>query len=68
MIDQYLFTKNSLDLDMIIRTSGEIRLSDFLLWQSTHTLIYIVDVLWPEFNENQLYWTILKYQQDKTCT
>jgi short-chain Z-isoprenyl diphosphate synthase len=48
-IDNYLYTVGLPDLDLIIRTSGEIRLSGFLLWQSAHSEFYFSDVNWPEF-------------------
>ena len=57
----FLDTKNIKDPDLLIRTSGEFRLSNFLLWQLAYSEIYITDVLWPEFNENELYKAILNY-------
>jgi len=52
--------------DIIIRTSGEIRLSDFLLWQSAYSCLYFCDVLWPEFSLYDLYKIIIQYQK-KLC-
>lgn len=56
-----LDTVNIKDPDLLIRTSGEIRLSNFLLWQLAYSEIYITDVLWPEFNKEELYKAILSY-------
>ena len=50
-IDQYLYTADLPDPDLIIRTSGEIRLSGFLLWQSARSEFYFTDVNWPEFRK-----------------
>lgn len=62
-LERCLLTYGSADLDMIIRTSGEIRLSDFMLWQSSASCVVITDVLWPEFSPNHLYAAILYYQE-----
>lgn len=51
---QYLDTKDIPDPDLLIRTSGEQRLSNFLLWQSAYTEFYFTDVLWPDFDEKEL--------------
>ena len=51
------------DPDMVIRTSGEMRLSNFLLWQSAYAELYITDVLWPDFGKEQLRRAFLEYQQ-----
>ncbi|MHB8128080.1 MAG: isoprenyl transferase [Mobilitalea sp.] len=51
---QYLDTKGIPDPDLLIRTSGEQRLSNFLLWQLAYTEFYFTDVLWPDFNKNEL--------------
>lgn len=52
--EQYLDTKGIPDPDLLIRTSGEQRLSNFLLWQLAYTEFYFTDVLWPDFNEKEL--------------
>ncbi|HWT74199.1 MAG TPA: isoprenyl transferase [Mobilitalea sp.] len=52
--EQYLDTKGIPDPDLLIRTSGEQRLSNFLLWQSAYTEFYFTDILWPDFNEKEL--------------
>lgn len=60
---QYLWTKNQPDPDLIIRTSGEMRLSNFLLWQSAYSEIYVVDTLWPDFTKAEFIKALLNYQQ-----
>lgn len=58
-----LYTKGLPDPDLLIRTSGEMRISNFLLWQLAYTEIYITDVLWPDFDENEFYKAIIEYQK-----
>jgi undecaprenyl diphosphate synthase len=58
----YLYTAGITDPELLIRTSGELRLSNFLLWQLAYTEIYVTDVLWPDFRKPQLYEAILAYQ------
>ena len=53
-IGSYLDTADMPDPDLLIRTSGELRLSNFLLWQLAYTEIYVTDVLWPDFNKEEL--------------
>jgi undecaprenyl diphosphate synthase len=60
--ENYLFTKDIPDPELLIRTSGEYRISNFLLWQTAYTEFYFTDVLWPEFRENDLYRAIIDYQ------
>ena len=52
--EQYLDTKGIPDPDLMIRTSGELRLSNYLLWQLAYTEFYFTDVLWPDFNKKEL--------------
>lgn len=54
MLSGLLYTAGAPDADLIIRTSGEQRLSNFLLWQSAYAEFYFTDVLWPDFNEKEL--------------
>ena len=54
LIESYLDTANIPDPDLLIRTSGEQRLSNYLLWQLAYTEFYFTDVLWPEFNKDEL--------------
>ncbi|MDR2041839.1 MAG: isoprenyl transferase [Tannerella sp.] len=59
----YLTTKDIPDPDLLIRTGGEHRISNFLLWQLSYAELYFSDVYWPDFRENELYEAILYYQQ-----
>lgn len=61
VFSNYLYTKNIPDPDLIIRTSGEFRTSNFLLWQSAYSEYYITDVLWPDFTKNDLIKAIESY-------
>ena len=58
-----LYTAGLPDPDLLIRTSGELRLSNFLLWQIAYTELFITPLLWPEFDRQQLYEAILDYQK-----
>lgn len=62
LISNCLYTHASPNPDILIRTSGEVRLSDFLLWQTSYTQICFTDVLWPEFSIWDLMKLIFKYQ------
>jgi undecaprenyl diphosphate synthase len=62
LISNYLFTDGDHDPDLIIRTSGEKRLSNFLLWQSAYSKLVFADVMWPDFNKEQLKAAIIEYQ------
>lgn len=62
-ISNYLSTKNVPDPDLLIRTSGEFRISNFLLWQLAYSEIFISPCFWPEFRRNELYKAIANYQQ-----
>lgn len=59
----YLYTADLPDPDLLIRTSGEFRLSNFLLWQMAYTEFYFTDVLWPDFNRDDLQEAIVSYQK-----
>jgi undecaprenyl diphosphate synthase len=59
----YLYTAGLPDPDLLIRTGGEYRISNFLLWQSAYTEFYCTDVLWPDFNRDELYKAIAEYQR-----
>jgi len=59
---KYLYTTGIPDPDLIIRPSGEMRLSNFLLWQSAYSELYFTDILWPDFNEHELDRAIIAYQ------
>ncbi|TAH72806.1 MAG: isoprenyl transferase [Anaerolineaceae bacterium] len=60
---QYLDTKDIPDPDLMIRTSGEYRLSNFLLWQQAYTEFYFTDVLWPDFNKEELLKAVEYYSE-----
>lgn len=59
---RYLNTQSQPDPELLIRTSGEQRLSNFLLWQMAYTELYFTDVLWPDFRKDNLYEAIIDYQ------
>jgi undecaprenyl diphosphate synthase len=59
---QRLFTNDCPDPDLLIRTSGEQRLSNFLLWQVAYAELYISSVLWPDFGRRELFEAILDFQ------
>jgi undecaprenyl diphosphate synthase len=59
---KYLFSKGVPDPDLVIRPSGELRLSNFLLWQSAYAEFYFTDVLWPDFSKEELHRAIAAYQ------
>jgi len=63
LIAQHLYTRNLPELDLVIRTSGEMRLSNFLLWQVAYAEIYVTDTLWPEFRGVHLLEAIAEYQK-----
>ena len=63
MISDYLDTRGIPDPDLLIRTSGEERLSNFLLWQLAYTEFYFTDVLWPDFNKKELIKAVEKYNE-----
>lgn len=67
-IDEYLFqqhltTHNMPDPELIIRTSGEHRMSNFLLWQAAYSELYFTPIFWPEFSKEEFYKAIISYQQ-----
>ncbi len=63
IINQHLYTHNLPDVDLVIRTSGEHRISNFLLWQIAYAEFYFTEVLWPDFREEHLYEAIISYQK-----
>lgn len=63
IINEHLYTQNLPDVDLLIRTSGEHRISNFLLWQIAYAELYFTDVLWPDFKEHHLYEAIISYQK-----
>ncbi|KAI4890761.1 hypothetical protein NFI96_014113, partial [Prochilodus magdalenae] len=64
LLNECLYTSSSPNPDLLIRTSGEVRLSDFLLWQTSHSCLVFQSILWPEYSFWNLCEAILKYQQN----
>lgn len=62
IINEHLYTHNMPDVDLLIRTSGEQRISNFMLWQIAYAELYFTEVLWPDFSEDDLYQALLSYQ------
>ena len=62
IINQHLYTQNLPDVDLLIRTSGVHRISNFLLWQIAYAELYFTDVLWPDFSKEHLYEALINYQ------
>jgi len=62
-IEQELYTRNLPELDLLVRTSGELRISNFLLWQIAYSEIYVTDTFWPDFRRIHLLQAIMDYQQ-----
>ncbi|WP_126426439.1 isoprenyl transferase [Brevibacillus marinus] len=62
MLTQHLYTRDFPDPDLLIRTSGEIRLSNFMLWQLAYTELWFTDVLWPDFTKELFFEAIAEYQ------
>ncbi|HIK45420.1 MAG TPA: isoprenyl transferase [Leptolyngbyaceae cyanobacterium M65_K2018_010] len=63
LFSQHLYTADSHDPDLLIRTSGEMRISNFLLWQLAYAEIYVTDTLWPDFDTSEFHHALLAYQQ-----
>lgn len=59
----HLYTQEIPDPELLIRTSGEIRISDFLLWQIAYAELYFTNTMWPDFNKDELYKAILEFQK-----
>jgi undecaprenyl diphosphate synthase len=63
LFEQHLYTVGLSDPDLLIRTSGEMRLSNFLLWQMAYAEIYVTDTLWPDFDRAEFHQALCAYQQ-----
>lgn len=63
VINQHLMTSDLPPLDLMIRTSGELRISNYLLWQLAYAELYFTSIAWPDFKEEQLYEALLDYQK-----
>ena len=63
LFEQHLYTKGLHHPDLLIRSSGEMRLSNFLLWQMAYAEIYVTDTLWPDFDRGEFHQALLNYQK-----
>jgi undecaprenyl diphosphate synthase len=63
MVSQHLYTRDLPDPDLLIRTSGEMRLSNFLLWQLAYAEIWVTETLWPDFTQEDLFQAVLDFQK-----
>lgn len=63
IINEHLYTRNLPDVDILIRTSGEQRISNFLLWQIAYAELYFTETLWPDFTKQHLHEAIIEYQK-----
>ena len=63
MVADHLYTRNQADPDLLIRTSGEMRISNFLLWQLAYAEIFVTDTLWPDFSRDEFFDIIRQFQQ-----
>jgi undecaprenyl diphosphate synthase len=63
IINEHLYTRNLPNVDLLIRTGGEYRISNFLLWQIAYAELYFSDVLWPDFRKNDFFNAIICYQK-----
>ncbi|AOZ99550.1 MULTISPECIES: isoprenyl transferase [Flavobacterium] len=63
IINEHLYTQNLPDVDLLIRTSGEHRISNFLLWQIAYAELFFSEVMWPDFREEHLYEALMSYQK-----
>jgi undecaprenyl diphosphate synthase len=62
-IERELYTRGLPELDLLVRTSGELRLSNFLLWQTAYSEIYVTETLWPDFRRADLFEAVLDFQR-----
>ncbi|MBD8083547.1 polyprenyl diphosphate synthase [Chryseobacterium caseinilyticum] len=62
LFENYLYTKNIPPVDLLIRTSGEVRISNFLLWQIAYAELQFLDILWPDFTKDVFFQCIVNYQ------
>ena len=63
LLGSYLYTAGMPDVDLLVRTGGELRISNFLLWQIAYSELYFTDVLWPDYNEAELDKALLAFSQ-----
>ena len=62
-IGRHLYTRGLPELDLLVRTSGELRISNFLLWQAAYSEIYVTDTLWPDFRRTHLLEAVVDFQR-----
>ena len=63
LLSEHLYTRGLPDPDLLIRTSGELRLSNFLLWQVAYAELWVTDTLWPDFTQKDLFQAIIDFQK-----
>jgi undecaprenyl diphosphate synthase len=63
LFERYLYTAGDRDPDLLIRTSGEMRISNFLLWQVAYAELYVTDTLWPDFDRSEFHQALCSYQK-----
>ncbi|GAI81349.1 unnamed protein product, partial [marine sediment metagenome] len=63
LFSRYLYTDGIPDVDLVIRTGGEMRLSNFMIWQAAYSEYYFTDVLWPDFDTKELVKALAAYRQ-----
>ena len=63
VLSDHLYTRGLPDPDLLIRTSGELRLSNFLLWQAAYAELWVTETLWPDFTQNDLFQAIIDFQK-----
>jgi undecaprenyl diphosphate synthase len=63
IVTDHLYTRDMPDPDLLIRTSGEMRISNFLLWQIAYTEIFITDTLWPDFGKDEFIKILIDFQR-----
>jgi undecaprenyl diphosphate synthase len=63
LFERHLYTAGICDLDLMIRTSGEMRISNFLLWQVAYAELYVTNTLWPDFDRTEFHQALMAYQQ-----
>jgi len=68
LIHRNLYTRALPDPDLLIRTSGEMRISNFLLWQIAYAEIHVTETLWPDFGERDLFSALIDYQSATGAT
>lgn len=63
LLSQHLYTAGQPDLDLVIRTSGELRVSNFMIWQGAYAEYYVTPVLWPDFDKDEFYRALVAFNQ-----